>query len=320
MPLDQNQIDAFRRDGFIIVDGLFDPEEMAAARSSMEELFYGKSFSEYLAEYDRTGKAGPVEVRAMVSIDNNGYTEYGSAQFPTGLEALDRLITNEEYLRIFAQCLGTNDVSYCNSGLFMRSGPTDQRHSEHPWQGYHVDHFTNSFLPPSEAIGLYEYINSWVFLHDIDTDGAPIHVIPGSHHQATYVFLRLGSHIDDIRKAPELAEPIPAVAKAGSVLLYSSCLIHAASPFTNMRKQRAVWTLSMGRGDTSAWTRLTNAWNSPERAFFERFWQKTTPMVRSLFGWPAPGHAYYTEKTLKGIAIQFPNMDLSPYQEKIGKQ
>ena len=87
-------------------------------------------------------------------------------------------------------------------GLFMRSGPTDQRHSEHPWQGYHVDHFTNSFLPPSEVTGLFEYINSWVYLHDVDSDSAPIHVIPGSHHQAADVYLHLGSHIDDIRKAP----------------------------------------------------------------------------------------------------------------------
>lgn len=320
MPLSQSQIDAFRRDGFIIVDGLFDPEEMAAALNAMEKLWYGKSYAEYLAEFDRTGKAGTVEPRAIVSIDNNGYTEYGSAQFPTGLDASDRLIENEEYLNIFAQCLGTDDVSYCNAGLFMRSGPTDRRHSEYPWQGYHIDHFTNSFLPPSESVGSFDYINSWVFLHDVDNDGAPLHVIPGSHRHAADVFLRLGSHIDDIRKAPELPEPQPASARAGSALFYSSCLIHAAVPFSNRRKQRALWTLSMARGDTSAWTRLTNSWNSNERPFFEQLWQKTTPKVRSLFGWPAPGHVYYTETTLKGIAIQFPDMDLTPYHEKIGKK
>ena len=144
-----------------------------------------------------------------------------------------------------------------------------------------------------------------------------MYVIPGSHRKAADIYPRLASHIDDIRNAPELAKALPASAKAGSAFFYSSCLIHAAVPFANKRKQRALWTLSMARGDTSAWIRLTNSWNSPERAFFERFWVKTTPLVRSLFGWPPPGHGYYTETTLRGVATLFPDMDISPYEENI---
>ena len=140
-----------------------------------------------------------------------------------------------------------------------------------------------------------------------------MHVIPGSHRQAADALLRLGGSIDDIRKVPEFVEPMPTNSRAGSALCYSSYLIHAAIPFKNMRKQRALWTLSMARGDASGWTKLANPWSGPERRFFQPFWEKTTPMVRSLFGWPAPGHGYYTETTLKGLAIQFPNMDLSPY-------
>ena len=316
MSLTPNQLDAFQRDGFILVEDLFEPLEVAAALDDMEKVFYGKSYAEYLAEFERTGKGESVEPTVANAVAHYGDTEYGRAQFPTGFEALDRLIENEEYLEIFAQCLGTSDISYCNAHLFMRSGPTDQRHAEQPWQGYHVDHGTNSFLPPGHATGAFDYVNSGVYLHDVDDDGAPMHVIPGSHRQAADALLRLGGNIDDIREVAEFAVPLPTSGRAGSALFYSSYLIHAAVPFKNKRKQRAFWTLSMARGDSSRWIKLANPWSGPERQFFQPFWEKTTPRVRALFGWPAPGHPYYTETTLKGLAIQFPNMDLTPYREE----
>ena len=313
MLLDQDQLDAFHRDGFILVEDLFDAKEMTAALNDMEHIFYGKSYVEYLEELDNTGITDSVEPTVTNSVAHYGDTKYGRAQFPTGFGALDRLIENDAYLDVFAQCLGTNDVSYCNAHLFMRSGPTDKRHPDHSWQGYHPDHGTNTFLPLSRAVGTFDYINSGVYLHDVDDDCAPMHVIPGSHRQAADVVLRGG--LDDIRKIPEFAEPLPTSAKAGSGLFYSSYLIHAAVPFENKRKQRAFWTLSMARGDTSRWTKLANPWSGPEQKFFQPFWEKTTPRVRSLFGWPEVGHAYYTETTLKGISMRFPNMDLSPYQK-----
>ncbi len=314
MKLTQNQLDAFHRDGYIMVDDVFNPEEMSAALRDMEKIFYGNSFDEFLAEFDRSGKADSVEPSATHSVTHYGDTPYGRTQFPTGYDALDRLIENEDYLDIYADCLGTDDIAYCNAHLFMRAGPSDQRHSEHLWQGYHADHGTNTFLPPGYAVGSFDYVNSGVYLHDVDEDGAPMHVIPGSHRQAADVLVRLGGGINDIRDVPEFAKPVPTTGKAGSVLLSSSYLIHAAVPFTNKRKQRAFWTLSLARGDNSRFTKLANPWLGPEQQFFKPFWEKTTPRVRTLFGWPQPGHAYYSDITLNGIAIQFPNMDLTPYR------
>ena len=167
MLLTQNQLDAFHRDGFIMVEDLFEPEEMAVALNDMEKIFYGKSYAGYLMELDKTGKVDSVEPTVTNAVAHYGDTEHGRAQFPTGFDSLDRLIENEAFLDVFAQCLGTDDVSYCNAHLFMRSGPTDQRHSEHPWQGYHADHGTNTFLPTSHAIGSFDYVNSGVYLHDV---------------------------------------------------------------------------------------------------------------------------------------------------------
>ncbi len=57
MLLTPNQLDRFHRDGFILIEDLFDPEEMTSALNDMEKIFYGKSYAEYLIELDKTGKA-----------------------------------------------------------------------------------------------------------------------------------------------------------------------------------------------------------------------------------------------------------------------
>ena len=114
-------------------------------------------------------------------------------------------------------------------------------------------------------------------------------------------------------KFPEFSPPVATTAKAGSVRFNSSYGVHAAIPFENKRKQRGYWTLSLCRGDSSEFTKLSNLWR--EREFSVPFWQKTTPRARALFGWPKPGHSYYTPETVESLAHWYPEMDLAPYQE-----
>ena len=74
MPLTQNQLDAFQRDGFILVEDLFEPVEMAAALDDMEKIFYGKPYAEYLAEFERTGKGKSVEPTVTNAVAHYGDT------------------------------------------------------------------------------------------------------------------------------------------------------------------------------------------------------------------------------------------------------
>ncbi len=319
MGLSKVQLEAFRRDGFTLVEGLFPAERMAAALAETEQIFYGKSFAAYLAEFDATGAAPSTEPQSTAAVPHYGETEFGRPQFPTGAPTLDSLIEDEDYLDIFEQCLGSA-ASYCNAHLFLRCGPSDARHAEHPWQGYHMDHFTNSFLPPSG--GAFDYVNSVIYLHDVEEEGAAMRVMPGSHRQAVELFGRLSNdpilnpgNIDDVRTLPELAAPIATSAPAGSALFYSSYLVHGAVPFEDKRRQRAFWTLSMARADNSTWSKLATPWVGSERAVFKAYWQQTTPHVRSLFGWPPPGHPYYDWEILANLAAMYPEMDLTPYSE-----
>jgi len=322
MPLTPSQIEQFRQDGFIIVPNVFDGDKMDTARLAMDQILYGKPYEEWLVDFD-AGKTEGVSDGFSTTHDH----EQGRTQFPTGSDALDGLISNENYLDMFEQCLG-DAASYCNAHLFLRAGPTDKRHSEHPWEGYHIDHLTNCLLPPSHD-DRFAYVNSAAYLHDVPEDGAPMKVIPGSHRLAQETYLHAfagdnagGGSVQDLRLAHGLAEPVPAVGARGSAMFYSSYLMHAAQPFDNKRLQRAFWTLSMCRQDCDRWTRFANPFVYGEREHMLPFFTATTPRVRSLFGFPPPGHVYYTEETLTLLQAWLPGIDTTPYdnssREEIG--
>ena len=315
MSLTQAQLSKFHPDGFLLIPDVIDPQRVQSALEALEQTAYGMPFKAYLKEYEHHGEAA-------VTDGFHGESRGGRTQFPTGVDALDRLIEDDDYLDMFAQCLGSQDMSYNNAHLFIRFGPTDKRHPEHPWQGYHIDHNTNCFLPPSADTYQFGYVNSAVYLHDVESDGAPMHVIPGSHRKLVELLPELirtdnwsgNSTVADLRKIEGFEEPIPTTAKAGSVLFYNSYLVHAAVPFVNKRTHRCFWTLSMARSDNRSWTRLANPWQYGEREYLTPFLEKTTPRVRTLLGWPPPGHPYYTEQTVDLLATWFPGMDLMPYR------
>jgi hypothetical protein len=315
MTLTSAQLDQFHRDGYLIVPDLFAPAEMDAALEAMDQIFYGKPFAQWRDEFE----AGQQTKGVSDGFTTTHNHQEGRSQFPVGAPALDRLIQNPRYLDAFEQCLGA-PASYCNAHLFLRSGPTDKRHAPNHWEGFHIDHYTNCLLPPAEH-GLYSYVNCGVYLHDVEDDGAPMMVIPGSHHQAGAVYARAfasgnatGGSLVDLRLATELAAPVPSIARRGSALFYSSYLIHAAQPFRNKRVQRAFWTLSMCRRDNDRWTRFSNPFLYGEREHMMPFFTRTTPRVRALFGWPPLGHPYYTPQTLGLLAQLYPEMDLAPYR------
>ncbi len=311
-------LEQFHRDGYILVPDVFSAEEMDAALDAMERNFYGKSYAAWLKDFEQSG-TGSV---------GDGFTTkqdevHGRSQFPIGDPSLDRLIENDRYLDLFELFLG-DKPSYCNAHLFMRTGPVDARFPDESWSGYHVDHNTNCVLPPSMDAGRFSYVNSGVYLHDVTHDSAPMLLVPGSHVRAAEVFAKgwetgnmAGvSHIRDIRKTG-LADPVPAVGARGSALFYSSYLLHSAQSFENRKKQRALWTLSMCRRDADRWTRFSNPFVYGEREYMLPFITQTKPRVRSLFGWPDPGHPYYTARTLDLLAHAFPGLDSAPYREML---
>jgi hypothetical protein len=59
--------------------------------------------------------------------------------------------------------------------------------------------------------------------------------------------------------------------------------------------------------------RVAWAARSHEPAWYE-FVHRATPRQLELFGFPAPGHPYWTDLTLTGVSQRYPGLDLSPWR------
>ena len=323
MKLTDEQLATWERDGSIVVPNVFSPEAFVPALEAIERNGYnGMTYAEYQAKWDENPDEIKQAYEKTPSMARLAGTFGGALHFPTGLDAVDKLLESEDYIDVACQLLATDEIRLGYGQIFVRDGLTDTRYSEQPWEGYHIDNATNSPLPPHPDWQRYGYLLSCAVLHDIDLDGAPMLVCRGSHRQLGSLFGRHagragGMGFPDLREFKELAKPTPVTAKAGSAVFRSSYTIHAAQPFENKRKQRAWMGFHFHRADNADWcqtTRPVPGWSSSE---YLHFITNTIPRVRHLLGWPLPGNAYYTEESLQRLAHAYPGMDVTPYQNAI---
>src|SRR5438874_1615615 len=59
----------------------------------------------------------------------------------------------------------------------------------------------------------------------------------------------------------------------------------------------------------SAWAR------AGQEPALQRFLERATPRQRELLGFPPPGHPYWNEETLAGVAARYPGMDMTLYRD-----
>ncbi len=316
--LTQSQVDQFHTDGSVSLPDVYSPQEMDAALEAAERLHYGMPFEQWKREVVAKGQGKDVTDYGGQGTPQNR----GPAQFPTGEAALDRLLEKPILLDMVADVAGTDDLHYLNGHIFLRSGPTDTRFPANPWEGFHFDHNSGSVLPPGQP-GTFDYLGCGILLNDVDEGCAPTVQIPGSHRMLGSLLPRLAkeglfvppSTFTDVRKVPEFARRTTWTGKRGTLGLGSSYGVHAAAPFRDKTKQRVWWTMAFNRGKDLAYNRCTTATAGAERQSLMPFLERTSPRVRALFGWPLPGHPYYTPATLELLALQYPKLDLGPYRQ-----
>jgi hypothetical protein len=102
---------------------------------------------------------------------------------------------------------------------------------------------------------------------------------------------------------------VPAAGPAGTVVAWAPGTFHRGTALTlprgarytvhlAYRPARAEWGQRMaGRGHEPGWY---------------TFAQRATPRQLALFGFPPPGHPYWTEATVAGTAQRYPGLDMTP--------
>lgn len=141
-----------------------------------------------------------------------------------GSEALLRVATDARWAPIVLPIVGPDARLYWEQGV---AKPPEAR-TELPW------HQDNGYTPLEPE----EYLACWLALDDADVDNGCLWVLPATHRGGTLAHhgggsgpFRVGYDGDD--------EGVPVPVPKGSVLVFSSLLMHRSGPNTSGRHRRA---------------------------------------------------------------------------------
>ncbi|MEV0004072.1 hypothetical protein AB0H28_17535 [Micromonospora sp. NPDC050980] len=100
---------------------------------------------------------------------------------------------------------------------------------------------------------------------------------------------------------------------AGTVVAFQPGTFHRGAGLTTPRGARYSMHLSFRPAAVDWGNRHAWAERSHEPAWY-RFVSRATPAQLALFGFPPPGHPYWTPATVAGVAQRYPHLDMTPWQ------
>jgi hypothetical protein len=106
---------------------------------------------------------------------------------------------------------------------------------------------------------------------------------------------------------------IRAAGPAGTVVAWAPGTFHRGTALTLSRGAR--YTIHLAYRPAQAEWGQRMAWASHSHATeWYQFAYRATPRQLALFGFPTPGHPYWTEATLAGTAQRYPGLNMLPWQ------
>jgi phytanoyl-CoA hydroxylase len=239
MVLSPQQIEQYRRDGYLVFEELFRPPEVATILSRLEDLVLER-----------------VPRHAGVHMQIEPAVRRGEAEAESPLDALRKvegLVENDEVFGALArdprlldvmQDLIGPDIKLFRDALMMKP----PRHGSA--KPYHQDSAYWSIDPP-------DLVSVWMALDDATLENGCMRVIPGSHTWGILEHKHLQDYqVDEaeLDTSGEVAVPL----KAGGCLCFHSMLLHATAPNHSPYARRSMIVSAM-----SARSRYTGGGEKP---------------------------------------------------------
>jgi ectoine hydroxylase-related dioxygenase (phytanoyl-CoA dioxygenase family) len=174
----------------------------------------------------------------------------------------------------------------------------------------HVDYGNHTLVVPRGDVG-YQHLELFVYLSDVTADTGATRMVSRRLTrdipiERTYLSLMDYRHLYEAE--------VPAEGPAGSVLAYRPDVFHRGVRITAPRTARFMQHVSFKPAHTD-WLG-SQAWpGAAEGLAWHRFANRANVRQLSALGFPPPGHPYWNEQTLAGVAARYPGLDLTPWRD-----
>lgn len=230
-----NQVESFRKDGFVVIEDFLSPEELD---------FWREAVSEAISQRD--GRKMPnKDIKTGEDDGINKDSDYYAKVF-------DQLInlwqTNDKVRQIMLD----ERIGKMVSTLAGSSGTRiwhDQALIKRPWANPTSWHLDTPFWSFSDRRAL----SIWVALDDATLENGCLYFIPGSFHQTGFENPGIGKNMDaifDFYPAFKSSKSIAAPMKAGSCSFHNGLTIHGAGANMTNGYRRAMTCAYMPDGAT----------------------------------------------------------------------
>lgn len=294
MRVTDDQLEHWRTYGYVVVENFLSADEVAAALD--EVAAYYPTWEEYAAARPR-----------YRHLRERG----GGARFPYQGGALSMISVHPDLIDFAERALGVRDVFLTQSGVSAKYAGT--RDFDQP---LHFDYGNNSLLVPRPE-GRWHQTGTIIYLNGVDLDHGPTYVSPGSWRGEALHWSQQRPDWPTSRTAEEIPEQyeqqVPVTGGPGAALLYSQNTLHRGSKFLATEGVRFAQHL-VYRAAGNEWMGFTAFPRDGHDPAMATFMVSATPRQREAIGVPGPGHPYWTEETISGVAARYPGMDMKPYR------
>ena len=296
----QRQVEAWRKDGAILIPNFFTSEEVAAVHADFE-LVFGRT-------------QGAIEAMNRKKAGEVG--RFNRAQFAT-LEAipfdcspaLNLIGVHPSLLQFARSALRTEDVHLYQCQAWAKfTGDADYD------QPFHCDYVNHTLTAPSEDAARNS-VTILCYFSDVSEAHGPAHYVRRTESakiagpEATLSQAGADqSRLQDRLKRVARSSAGP----AGSIMPYSIDIFHRGTNMTAAQGHRyAVMACFKRAGDESIGF---HAWQFHHTKPWRQIFEHATPEQLACFGVQLPGDAFWTETTLSRAQTRYPDWDLTPYR------
>ncbi|MEZ5377589.1 MAG: phytanoyl-CoA dioxygenase family protein [Acidimicrobiales bacterium] len=279
----------WREEGFAVVPGLVPDDDIAPAVAELAALYEAATTEDYnKARHFGDGDPNGKHFRAS-QFD-------GMRGFPlAGCQALNDLFVHPRIVDFARHVLGDDDVRIYQAAAWAKwAGATNYE------QPLHRD-TNHSLLPPRMEPGFW-HLETFLYLTDVDDDGAPPRLVPRSR-----------SHVD---VEHQYEHEVAATGARGTLLAYRSDVWHRGTDFQRPDAHRFVLVIGF-RPAAAEWFSYDAFGRLGNNRVFADFVRGKSPDDLALFGVPRPGHSYWTEATVDAMGHKYPGLDMAPWSDAL---
>lgn len=294
---------SWRTDGFVILPGLIPADVLKAAQGELDLMF---------PSADGFHDGTDARRERFLQDEFNGIDSFPFASPEVGLLAVHPCL-----VELAEALLGETDLRMYGAEAWAKyTGAADYD------QNLHRDYLNHTVLVPSD-VPRFQQVEMFVYLADVPEELGPPHLLsrqytadlpamPNWYPRHDVVDSEAGTIATHGR--PDLYDKeVSGAGPAGTVIAFETGTFHRGTRLTAPRGARYSMQVCFRPAAADWGQRLAWAAHSFEPAW-TRFVERASVRQLQLFGFPAPGHAFWSAAAFDGMALRYPGLDLTPWR------